>query len=215
MALSHDTFETARTVPVHRVTGGDDAPGGRLVVVLHGLMQRAGDLAAALAPLATPGQTLLVPEGLSRSLPRPGAPRAGASWSTGDDAALDLADNLRYLDALLEHERALRQPSVLDLVGFSQGGLMAARWVAARAHPWRRVVLWASLVPADVAPADLRSGLGEAELVVALGDRDPLLSAAVRERALGRLDALGRPWRLHRFDGGHAMAPGELGRVLS
>ncbi len=42
MAITHETFETARTVPIHRVTGGDqEAPGGRLVVVLHGLMQRA------------------------------------------------------------------------------------------------------------------------------------------------------------------------------
>lgn len=213
MTLSSHTYVTPRTVPWHLV-GDTDGPVDMLVVVLHGLGERAIDVARALEPAAAPGRVLLLPEGLSRSLPRPMAPRAGASWSTGDDAGIDLADNLRYLDGLLGEVRLTLRPRRLRLVGFSQGGLTAARWVAHRTHPWEQVVLWAAALPGDVDPAALRAGLGAAGLVMVLGDADPMVTPQARSVVRDRLDALGLPWRLHPFAGGHELPPAVLSEVL-
>jgi len=211
MPLSAETFTTRRTVPWFLV-GERDNP-DVVTVVLHGLGQRAAPVAESLAATVRPGQLLVVPEALNRALPRPGAPKAMACWSTGEDAAADLADNVAYLDSLRDHVQARFQPRSWQLVGFSQGGLTAARWIGQRAHDWDRVVLWASPVPGDVDPHRFRKNLGDAELVVALGDDDPYATHVGMARAKVALDALGLKWRMHRFAGRHEVPPAEFAAV--
>lgn len=212
MAIESHTWSTPRTVPWYVVHGEGQVH--TVAVVLHGLGQRAGRLAEALAPAAGPGTCLVLPEGLSRSLPRPGAARAGASWSTGEDAELDLADNLRYLGDLAD-ELDRRWPGARKLlVGFSQGGLMLARWLAHAPRPWHRVVLWAAALPRDVDPVAFRAGLGQAELVLAVGDRDPFVTADAVAWVRGRLESAGLQWRAHRFAGAHEIPPEQLAEVL-
>lgn len=213
MPIESHTWTTPRTVPWFVVDGG--GPVRTVVVVLHGLGQRAGDLARQLQPAATPGTVLVLPEGLSRSLPRPGAARAGASWSTGEDEPHDLHDNLRWLsDLALELDR--RWPDARRvLVGFSQGGLTASRWLAHAPRPWTRVVLWGSAVARDVDLAAFRAGLADAELVVAVGDADPYVTPEAAASVRARLDGGGLPWRLHRYAGAHEIPVDALLQVLS
>lgn len=213
MELQAETFTTPRTVPWFHV-GETEAP-EVLTLVLHGLGQRARPVAEALAPVVRPGQLVVVPEALARALPRPMAPKAIACWSTGEDAADDLSDNVAYLDGLLAHLRGRFRPGRLQLLGFSQGGLTAARWIGQRAQPWSRVVLWASSFAADVDPAAFRENLGEAELVVALGDADPFATPEGLARARGTLEGLGLGWRLHRFAGGHELPPAAFAEVTA
>lgn len=213
MPLAAHRWVTPRTVPWYEASDG--GPVHTVVLVLHGLQQRAHDLAAPLAHLGRDGLALVFPEGLSRALPRPGAPRAGASWSTGDDAEMDLADNLLYLDAFADSLTPRWPEARKILVGFSQGGLMAARWVARRPLPWTRVVLWAASVPRDVDLAAFRTNLGAAELVLALGDVDPMVDPAAVDALLDRLARAGLGWRHLSFEGGHELPPDQLMRALA
>ena len=206
-------FVTPRTVPWFHV-GEADAP-EVITMVLHGLGQRAEAVANDLINAAGPGRLVVVPEALSRALPRPGAPRAMACWSTGEDAEADLADNVAYLDGLRAHLEVRFQPKRWQLVGFSQGGLTAARWIGQRAHPWEKVVLWAAPVPRDVEPLAFRDNLGAAELVVALGSRDPFASNEGMAQARAGLDALGLRWRFHSFDGAHELPGAALAEVIA
>ncbi len=194
-------FVTPRTVPWFHV--GEEAEPEVLTLVLHGLGQRASAVARDLAGVVRPGQLVVVPEGLSRTLPRPGAKRVMASWSTREDAEVDLADNVAYLDALRAHLAERFRPKRWQLLGFSQGGLTVARWVGQRAHEWERVVLWAAPIAGDVDPRAFRKNLGAAELVVALGDDDPHATTEGIALASAALNALQVPWSLRRFPGAH------------
>lgn len=205
--------ETPRTVPWFLI--GEPERAHTLALLLHGLGQRAARVAQQLSPAVGDGVCLVVPEALSRSLPHPGAERAGASWSTGEDAEADLTDNVRYLDALTD-ELFERTPGDARriLVGFSQGGMTVARWLARRPRAWDRVVLWGSAIPGDVEPSRLRAGLGQTELVVALGDKDRFVTPERLERARGALDLLHPGWRAHHYAGGHEMSPSVLAELL-
>lgn len=205
--------ETPRTVPWFMIGAPERAH--TFALLLHGLGQRAARVAEQLAPAAAPGVCLVVPEALSRALPHPGAERAGASWSTGEDAEADLVDNMRYLDGLAD-ELLTRTPEGARrlLLGFSQGGMTVARWLARRPRAWDRVVLWGSAIPDDVDPMRLRAGLGETELVVAIGDDDRFVTPERLERARGALDALHPGWRAHHHAGGHEMSAEVLAELL-
>ncbi|MCB9745199.1 MAG: hypothetical protein H6740_21600 [Alphaproteobacteria bacterium] len=213
MPVLERTWITQRTAPWF-VVGEAERPDVAWFV-LHGLGQRAGRLAQSLETSTPPGTALVLPEGLSRALPRPGAERAGASWSTGEDARIDLADNLAWLEGLREHLDAQWQPRRWGLLGFSQGGLTAARWLAHGEARWDRVVLWGSPIPSDVSPHRLRSALGPTVLELAIGEQDPYAPPEVMAQAEQRLDALGHPWRLHRFSGGHEIPPQALREVIA
>lgn len=208
MPITAATWTSPRTVPWFVL--GDEAPVRTVAIVLHGLMQRAADLARELEPAGGDGLCVVVPEGLSRSLPYPGAAKAGASWSTGDDAEIDLRDNLRYLGDLAAELEARWPQARRILVGFSQGGLMATRWVRHAPRAWDRVVLWGAPLAGDVDAAGFKLALGEAELVLALGDSDPLAQPALVRSALDRLASVGLDWREHPYTGGHEVSASVL-----
>ncbi len=204
---------TPRTVPWFMV--GEPEAAHTFALLLHGLGQRAHRVAERLEPSVPEGVCLVVPEALSRALPRPGAERAGASWSTGEDADADLTDNARYLDDLTDElTERLSVDARRVLLGFSQGGLTAARWLGRRARAWDRMVVWGSALPADVDRPRLRAHLGDAELVVAVGDQDPFVTPERLEQARVDYTALRPDWRHHPFAGGHEMRGDTLAELL-
>jgi predicted esterase len=213
MTILEQQLVTPRTVPWFVV--GDASRPETVVFVLHGLGQRARPLADHLGPAAGPDRVLVVPEAPSRYLPRPGAARAGAAWSTGEDHAADLRDNVLYLDALRADVWRRFGARRHVLVGFSQGGLTAARWLAHSRHAWDKVVLWGAPIPRDVDPVGFRAGLGRTELVLAIGDGDPYVTPAAERAALDTLDRLDVPFRVHRYVGGHAILPQPLAEVAA
>lgn len=204
-------FTTPRQVPWF-ACGDLEAP-ETLVMVLHGLGQRAEQVASIMPTV--PGTVFVLPEALGRYLPRPGAPKSGASWSTGDDGALDGEDNQRYLDALLEAVSARWPTSRRMLLGFSQGGLTVSRWLARSPQRFDRVVMWASVVPPDVDIAAFREGLGDAELVLVGGEQDRFITPQIVDWMRQRLDEGGLHWRPHTYAGDHVIVPDVLAEVVA
>lgn len=204
---------TPRTVPWYLV--GDAQRPETVVFVLHGLGQRAARLAGRLSPASRPDRVLVVPEAPSRYLPHPGAQKSGAAWSTGDDAAADLRDNLLYLDALRADMWRRFGARHHVLVGFSQGGLTAARWLSHRQHAWDKVVLWGAPLPRDIEPAAFRAGLGGAELVLAVGDADPFVTPEGERTVLAALDQMCVPFRVHRYAGAHEVLAAPFAEVAA
>lgn len=212
MALHHQSIITLRTVPWYVVK--PDGPVETLVFVLHGLGQRAGRLARRIERELDPHCAFVFPEAPSRYLPAPGAPKSGASWSTGEDAEADLEDNARLLDAVLAEASASIPAQRRVLVGFSQGGLTATRWIARRRHRWDRVVLWAAPLAADIDLEAFRSGLSGAELVMTVGTHDPYLTPEAHQTVRKSLDALDYPTELRRFEGRHELLAAPLNEVV-
>ena len=212
MQITEHTWETTRTVPWFAIGGGDGPAPTTGIFVLHGLGQRAGPLAARLSSAATADRVLIVPEALARALPAPGAPRAGACWSTGEDAKADLVDNVRYLDGL--RAEAERRWGIVrwTVVGFSQGGLTAMRWLSASALRWDRVVLVGSGIPDDV---DLARWPHEgSEWILAWGEDDPYATPERIAAMRARIAAAGLSPTLRTFSGGHVLNSDILAQVL-
>lgn len=181
-----------------------------LWIVLHGYAQTAERFLRDFAPLEN-GTTLIVaPEALSRfyletTLEGRHGQVIGANWLTREDREADLVDHLRYLDQLLQHLRdgfGSWRPR-LSLLGFSQGSVMAARWVSqSTIHP-ERLVLWGTPLPRDVPPTALAPRLGATPVIFTAGDRDPYAPAETIEASAEALRELGVTARVRRFDGGH------------
>ncbi len=183
-----------------------------LWLVLHGYAQLATRFLRDFAPLDDGATLIVAPEALSRfyletTLEGRHGKVVGATWLTREDRETDLADHLRYLDQLVAHLMdgfGTWRPR-LSVLGFSQGSVMAARWVAQGGIRPERLVFWGTPLPSDLPPGQLVSCLGVTPVIFAAGDRDPYAPAEAIEGSAGRLHELGASVRVHRYDGGHAI----------
>ena len=188
-----------------------------LWIVLHGYAQLSARFLRDFAVLENGTTAIVAPEALSRFYLETGldgrhGERVGATWLTREDREADLADHLRYLDELLRHLMdgfGAWRPR-LSVLGFSQGSVMAARWVAAGTiHP-ERLLLWGTPLPRDLPPEAFAPRLGATAVTFVAGAEDPFVPAGSIEGNAAALAALGVLARVSRFVGGHAIDPAAL-----
>lgn len=193
---------------------GEAGPAVREVwFVLHGYGQLAARFLKAFSALDDGARLVVAPEGLSRFYLDPaGRDKVGASWMTREDRLNEIADYVRYLDAVYADVFASldRARVRVHVLGFSQGTATACRWVALGAVRADRLVLWGGEVPPDLDLAAGRERLAPLDLVLVAGSRDEFITPKVLARDEERLRSAGIPYRVIRFEGGHEIDGGVL-----
>ena len=97
-----------------------------------------------------------------------------ASWMTKQDREQAIRDNLRYIDAAIQHLfDAYGQSKRLFFLGFSQGAAMAYRAAAGSSFPSRAVVSIGGDLPPELASIPLEH---LPPVLVCRGDSDPYYS---------------------------------------
>ncbi len=191
----------------------------QLWLALHGYAMLARSFGRLLAPLAeTPGSLVVIPEALNRfylETERNGrhGDLVGATWLTREDREHDLADALQYLDLLhAAFQAELPAAAELNLLGFSQGAVMAARWVAAGTVLPHHLVLWGIVPPEETLPLIAERMTGR-EVTLVAGDRDQFAPPGSLETMAANLARHGVRARAERFDGGHSLSKELLRRL--
>jgi predicted esterase len=183
-----------------------------LWVVVHGYRQAASRFLTRFKGIASPGRRIVAPEGLSRFyIDEDGGPhgpehRVGASWMTREDRDSEIRDYVGYLDTLVEALVAGPDgaPARIVVLGFSQGGHTAARWVSlGRVRTSSPLVLWGSSLPVDLDPGRGMECLRESGVILVRGTRDPHAPAHRLKSEVDRLQALRIPYRVVEHPGGH------------
>jgi predicted esterase len=126
---------------------------------------------------------------------------------TREARADDIADNHAYLDAVVGVVRAAAPGAQFTVLGFSQGGATASRWVAERAaagDPPRRLIVWGSVLAAEV---DLgpSAPIRRVPVSMVVGVRDIWATTARIKAERERLAAANFPVTVQTFEGGHRM----------
>lgn len=185
---------------------GDDVR--EIWFVLHGHGQLAARFIRPFERLADGTRLIVAPEALSRFYLDPvGAKdrRIGATWMTREDRLHEIADYVRYLDELRAFVLAqlARDDVRTTILGFSQGVSTACRWVCSGDVRADRLILWAGPIPPELGtPEDVRR-LGKTRVSVVFGREDEYATPDVVRAEGDRLSALGVPFDLHDFSGGH------------
>lgn len=185
-------------------------------LLLHGIHQRAEEFVAPWARIDDGDQRrVLAPEGLSRTILDFKTDKAGACWTTIPDRAIDLPDAFAWLDTCATQLDAECGPGKRVLLGFSQGGIIAARWAVARRRVWDAVILWGSAVPNGVDPKELAARSRDGKLHLVLGERDEFASDERRAASRAALEASGVAVTLTTFAGGHRLDDATLAQIAT
>mgnify|MGYP001362324305 FL=1 len=208
-------LSVSRTARYHTIGQAGDNP-RELWIALHGYGQLAERFVSQLEPLDDGSTVIVAPEALSRfyletRLDGRHGEMVGASWLTREDRQADLDDHLGYLDQLAARLQGdLPGLARVGVLGFSQGSVMAARWLTRGSFVPDVLILWGTPLPADVSPAALAERLAGRTVVLAAGDADPYVPAGSIEVAAAALQEVGVPARALRFTGGHLIPPRSL-----
>lgn len=172
-----------------------------LVYLLHGYGQLAEYFIRKVQDVLPETVTFVAPEGMHRFYLNGTSGRVGASWMTKEARELDIRENTEMLDQLHEQLLAELQPQRVIVIGFSQGGATAARWIINGHSHIDAFISWASVFPADVAfPTEILSGKVTQRLFV-VGSADPYFDETAAAESLKAYEQLG--FETIRFDGGH------------
>ena len=195
---------------------GPEGPGVREVwYVLHGYGQLTAPFLEDFRAVDDGTRLIVAPEALSRFYEGDVQARfhkdakVGASWMTREERESEIADYLAYLDtvhqSIVTRLGGAKQAPVVTVLGFSQGGAAAARWVASGRVNAARLVVWGSSLAPELDLTDAGAALRRAETVLVIGTTDVFATPKVVEKELARLRAANFPFRSVSFSGGHRM----------
>jgi predicted esterase len=172
-----------------------------MLLGFHGYAEPAEAQLDRLRNIPGAGRWLLISiQGLNRFYQRR-TNEVVAGWMTRQHRELAIADNLAYVDAVME---AVRQEwpvaSTMVYAGFSQGVAMAFRAAAARSQRARAVIA----VGGDVPPEIDRTALaGVGAVLLCRGRQDEWYTADLFEKDRRRLLDANVDLRALEFEGGH------------
>ena len=206
----------ARTARYHVL--GELHEGLRQVwIACHGYGQLAERFLATLEPAASRDRLLVAPEGLSRFYLNPEAGRVphakvGASWMTREDREHEIADQVAYLDALLDTVTTGLDRDRVEVVafGFSQGVATVCRWLARGRARADRLILWGGLVPPEIDLADASGVLRTLPVTLVAGEDDQFATREAIDAQEVALRTAGVHLHTRRFAGGHRIDPDVL-----
>ena len=135
-------------------TLGDIKTAKTIWFVLHGYGYLAEFFIKKFDPILNDETAVIAPEGLSKfylnGVGYDG--RLGASWMTKDNREAEIEDYIKYLNQLYEAILEENEGTAIkiNVVGFSQGGATASRWIANQKSKCDNFILWASNFPEDL-----------------------------------------------------------------
>lgn len=191
-----------------------------LWIVCHGFGQLAERFLGQFADLDDGTRLIAAPEALSRfyfgaTPDGRHAEAVGATWMTRVEREAEIADYVAYLDCLLETLQSAHWAGsgVLRVLGFSQGGATAVRWVSRSEVRVSHLMVWGSPLPPEIDPAALVVRLGGARLSLVAGQRDPVVPGSLLDEQAAAIVAAGGRCEVIRFEGGHGLDPVVLRQV--
>ena len=156
------------------------------------------------------GETLIIaPEALNRFYIDGNYNRVGASWMTKEERESDIEENIQYLDSLFEDicDEIGHKNFNLNILGFSQGGATACRWVFASKIEVANLILWAGDIPADTLIEKNRSKWQSINTHLVMGKQDHLINDAMKEKFLSVVYDYKLDYKLTQYEGDHRIFP--------
>lgn len=165
----------------YRIIQSDEQP-KHLVYVLHGYGQLVEYFSQKFQDIPLKGIVFVFPEGRHRFYLRGTSGRVGASWMTKEWREEDIRLNTLTLDLL--HVEMLKSytPEKITVIGFSQGGATAARWLSHGKIHCDHFISWASVYPPDLAIENHRN-LAQKNTFV-LGTEDEFFPKSEQEKLI-------------------------------
>jgi predicted esterase len=202
MSNLHSAHITVAKTARYYLSQPIDDDTSRIVFVLHGYAQLAGDFLAQFEPLFIKDTVFVAPEGLNRFYAKGFGGKPAATWMTSEDREHETKDYVNYLDTLYRHIVPPHFTGRIDVLGFSQGVATASRWIHQSAFKFHSFIMCSG----DIA-IELRNPVSEKlkamKTIYITAENDPLLKHETKKDVMQVVEELGSI--VYIFCGGHEL----------
>lgn len=181
-----------------------------IVYVLHGYGQLVEYFHLKFTGAQTDDTLFVFPEGRHRFYLKGTSGRVGASWMTREWREEDIRLNVLSLDLLHREISKNYAAEKITVLGFSQGGATAARWVAFGSVSCDHFISWASVYPPDLTIENYPAIAKKCTFV--LGTEDEYFPASDQDALLAEYESKGI--QTVRFEGKHDIHEETLTSIL-
>lgn len=182
-----------------------------LLIVLHGYGQLAEYFIKKFENLSE-DYFIVAPEGMHRFYLKGSSGRVGASWMTKEARETDISDNLNWLNELYTQINSEKKFDQKIVLGFSQGGATAARWINER-KDITSFILWASVFPPDLLIGNEIINSEKRSNHFVLGNEDEYFTKEQQSECLSFFTQ--NNYKTHVFNGKHTIDNQILKTILS
>ncbi len=183
-------------------TYGNPKKAKNLLLAFHGYGQLSSYFIRNFYCLNPDDYFVVCPEGLNRFYLKSTEGRIGASWMTKEDRENDIVDYINFLNELCLKVGATNSFDQKIVLGFSQGGATASRFVALGQHSFNQVILWSTVFPPDM-QIDYSHRFNNSTNHFVIGDNDQYHTTDSLENHIAEIENKGLKFRLTKFVGNH------------
>jgi predicted esterase len=187
-----------------------------LWLVFHGYGQLAEFFIRKFLPFDSEDRLIIAPEGTNYSYIKEFQGRVGANWMTKHERETAIANNHRFLDLLMEEilNRFETAPKI-HVLGFSQGAATSTRWASCWSGQLDTLVLWAGGFAADLSLNLGREKFENTQVILVFGNQDEWIREDQVKQQEELVIGLGKPLISLKFEGGHELKDGLLGKIIN
>jgi predicted esterase len=150
LKIMKHSIKVDKTATYH--SSGDIKSAKTIWFVLHGYGMLSKYFIKKFDAVINDTNCVIAPEGLSKFYTKGFHGRVGATWMTKENREEEIEDYINYLNKL--YDSILKENSSdevkINIVGFSQGGATASRWVADGKVELDNFILWSTVFPDDM-----------------------------------------------------------------
>ena len=181
-------------------------------VVLHGYGMLSEFFIQKFKKLETKNTLIIAPEALNRFYIDTNYGRVGASWMTKDERQDDIKENIKYLNSLMDQiiKEIGHNRFKINVLGFSQGGATACRWVFKSGLKFENLIMWAGDIPKDTLTEDNRLKWSDMNTHLVMGKKDELINEEMKAKFLKLVTDYKLDYKLTLYDGDHRIYPDVL-----
>ena len=185
-------------------------------VVLHGYGMLSEFFIQKFKKLENKNTLILAPEALNRFYIDTNYGRVGASWMTKDERQDDIKENIKYLNSLMDQiiKEIGHNRFKINVLGFSQGGATACRWLFKSGLKFENLIMWAGDIPEDTLTEDNRLKWNDMNTHLVMGKKDELINEEMKAKFLKLVTDYKLDYKLTLYDGDHRIYPDVLMELI-
>ena len=185
-------------------------------VVLHGYGMLSEFFIQKFKKLENKNTLILAPEALNRFYIDTNYGRVGASWMTKDERQDDIKENIKYLNSLMDQiiKEIGHNRFKINVLGFSQGGATACRWLFKSGLKFENLIMWAGDIPKDTLTEHNRLKWNDMNTHLVMGKKDELINEEMKAKFLKLVTDYKLDYKLTLYDGDHRIFPDVLMELI-
>ena len=183
-------------------------------IVLHGYGMLPEYFIKKFECIANKETVIVAPEALNKFYLKDNYSRVGSSWMTKVDRHDDIQDNINFLNSIYESLKLDQFDFKLNVLGFSQGGPTATRWVINNKFKLNSLILWGCDLPNDCLAEGNKSRWNDFGLKYVIGKSDEYINEKKILQEKEKLTNYGLVYDFHLFEGGHSIDGSTLKKLI-